>query len=170
MSAGKLAGLSHNPWLTRLALGLSIVSAIVAVVLSTSIDTIVNHDLYRFGLQFDSAWYDPYSVYTKLIYACLGISAAISAVVLVLSFMNKSKTSETMIEKDTKSLKKIGKSEEQVVSAEKPKPKQKVADTTCPACKRVFSKPVMMLNMVDGKPKMVSTCPYCSEVLATEGK
>lgn len=166
MSLKKIAELGRNQWLTRLAFGLSIVSAIIAMVLYTSIDTIVNVDLYKFGLQFSPEWYDAYSLYTKLFFACLLLSTAISGAVLVLSFLNMWHSSNFKGE-NNKNLKNPGNTEDKNSSVEKTS-KRKVFDTTCPACKRVFSKPVMMLNLVEGKPKMVSTCPYCSEVIATE--
>lgn len=164
MFAGKLAGLSRNPWIIRIALLLSIVSAIAAMVLLNNIDRIVNVELYNYGLQFDSVWYNPYSLYTQLFYASLGISVAISVIVLLLTFINIEKTENV----EGKKLK-VSKSEIHADTG-KSKAKEQVVDTTCPACKRIFSKPVMMLNLVNGKPKMVSTCPYCSQIIATEDK
>jgi hypothetical protein len=36
---------------------------------------------------------------------------------------------------------------------------------TCPNCKKVFGRPLVMLNFEDGKNSLVNVCPYCSHVL-----
>ncbi len=35
----------------------------------------------------------------------------------------------------------------------------------CPNCGKVFSKPMVMLDFVGGKTRLVNVCPYCSHVL-----
>lgn len=44
---------------------------------------------------------------------------------------------------------------------------KKANDATnwCPNCGKVFSKPMVMLDFVGGKTRLVNVCPYCSHVL-----
>jgi uncharacterized Zn-finger protein len=36
---------------------------------------------------------------------------------------------------------------------------------TCPKCKKVFGKPLVMLDFSGGKTLLVNVCPYCNYVL-----
>lgn len=36
---------------------------------------------------------------------------------------------------------------------------------SCPNCKRVFGKPLVMLDFSGGKTRLVNVCPYCNHVL-----
>jgi len=36
---------------------------------------------------------------------------------------------------------------------------------SCPGCKKVFSKPLVMLDFSGGKTRLVNVCPYCNRVL-----
>jgi len=40
-----------------------------------------------------------------------------------------------------------------------------VTGTSCPSCKKVFGRPLVMLNFENGKNRLVNVCPYCSHVL-----
>lgn len=46
---------------------------------------------------------------------------------------------------------------------------QLVADnhlySTCPKCKKVFSKPLTMLDFSHGTTRLVNVCPYCNHIL-----
>lgn len=37
----------------------------------------------------------------------------------------------------------------------------------CPKCKKVFSRPLVMLDFGGGKPKLVNVCPYCNQALGS---
>ncbi|MBS7281189.1 MAG: hypothetical protein KIH09_15340, partial [Candidatus Freyarchaeota archaeon] len=41
---------------------------------------------------------------------------------------------------------------------------------SCPKCRRVFSKPLVMLDFSGGKTRLVNVCPYCNHVLSREGE
>jgi uncharacterized Zn-finger protein len=36
---------------------------------------------------------------------------------------------------------------------------------SCPSCKKVFGRPLVMLNFEGGKTRLVNVCPYCNHVL-----
>jgi uncharacterized Zn-finger protein len=45
-----------------------------------------------------------------------------------------------------------------------------VSGISCPNCKRVFGKALVMLDFRGGKNRMVSVCPYCNAVLGYTGE
>ena len=38
---------------------------------------------------------------------------------------------------------------------------------SCPKCKRVFGKPLVMLDFSRGRVRLVNVCPYCNHVLGS---
>ena len=38
---------------------------------------------------------------------------------------------------------------------------------SCPGCKKVFSKPLVMLDFSSGKTRLVNVCPHCNRVLGS---
>jgi hypothetical protein len=42
--------------------------------------------------------------------------------------------------------------------------------TSCPHCKKIFSRALVMLDFRGGKNRLVSVCPYCDYVLGTSGQ
>jgi hypothetical protein len=42
--------------------------------------------------------------------------------------------------------------------------------TCCPSCKKVFSRPLVMLNYNNGKRRIVNVCPYCYHVIGNAEK
>jgi len=36
---------------------------------------------------------------------------------------------------------------------------------SCPKCKKVFAKPLVMLDFAHGKTRLVNVCPYCNAML-----
>jgi len=40
---------------------------------------------------------------------------------------------------------------------------------SCPKCRRVFGKPLIMLDFGDRKARLVNVCPYCNHVLVGFG-
>jgi hypothetical protein len=42
--------------------------------------------------------------------------------------------------------------------------------TSCPHCKKIFSRALVMLDFRGGKNRLVSVCPYCNYVLGTSGQ
>ncbi len=38
---------------------------------------------------------------------------------------------------------------------------------SCPSCRKVFSRPLVMLDFGSRKPRLVNVCPYCNHVLGT---
>lgn len=190
-----------------MALVVCIACAVIVYFLLTRIDLVVHGDLYHFGLIFSSEWADPYRLYMWSIYACLVVPIALSSIVLVASFLEKTqkipekpqKTLEMSVrlpetvmktaEKPPKLVERIQKAPEKTQrvpevkmsfesrDAEKPRVTSGGANgnsefsngmiIACPKCKKVFSRPLVMLDFGGGKPKLVNVCPYCNQALGS---
>jgi hypothetical protein len=159
-----------SPWFNRVFLAIWVVSAVLVIFLLTRFDMLVHGQLYNFGLQFDHAWADPYYFYTQLIYVGLGVPMTLSVFFIALSFSSKiDKAPESTLKQE---LKPRPQPQPRPVICEERKAKSKEANNgnnsmviSCPSCKKVFSRPLVMLNFEGGKTRLVNVCPYCNHVL-----
>jgi len=152
-------GLFSGFWLVRVVLVLWLVSSGFVVFLLLRIDDVVHHELYNFGLQFSTVWAVPYWSFLRLVFVCLFVPGFLSGVVLVFSVLGRS-----------------GEREVRVVRREKVEaPREAEASrqnhllASCPKCKKVFGKPLVMLDFGGGKTRLVNVCPYCNCVLGEAG-
>lgn len=186
-------GLLRSPWLNRIVLIFLIVGGVTAWFLLTRVDLLVNSTLYGYGLQFSHNWLDPYWTYDRVINAVLLVSVGLSGFALALDFARSrkqfavsaaevsGKTMEVQVE-EQKAEEDVGllpeaveAVEERAVEVVKPQkmaveePKVKNGSNaliiSCPSCKRVFSRPLVMLDFSAGKTRLVNVCPYCNHVL-----
>jgi DNA-directed RNA polymerase subunit RPC12/RpoP len=118
------------------------------------IDSIVNSNLYNFGLQFSLAWANPYWNDLHLIFILLAVSAALSVVVLIAGF---GKTSE-----NDRVVRRVSNN---VSNVQPQTAKEHSVLIRCVHCGKVFSKPETMLDFSNGKPQLANVCPYCEHVL-----
>ena len=132
-------------------------------------ELIVHGQLYYYGLHLSPDWADPYRIYTWLIYLCLGLPMALSGLALVSSFLKVEKAPEQkyIIPPRLSPQQTIAKVEPQQIIREEPK---RVENSTnggisCPHCKKVFGKALVMLDFHGGENQLVSVCPYCNHVL-----
>lgn len=72
-------------WVSFVVLGVWIVNGILIFYLLNQIDTIVNVQLYNYGLQFSYDWAGPYWTITRLMMLFLGLPMMLSTVVFALS-------------------------------------------------------------------------------------
>lgn len=154
-----------SPWFNRIFLAIWVVSAVLVIFLLTRFDMLVHGQLYNFGLQFDHAWADPYYFYTQLIYVGLGVPMTLSVFFIALSFTRKiDKAPEPAPKQELKP-----QPQPRPVICEERKAKIKEDSNSmvisCPSCKKVFSRPLVMLNFEGGKTRLVNVCPYCNHVL-----
>jgi len=134
--------------LVRIILALWLISSLFTFTMLHRIDSIIHDKMYDYGLQFNLSWANPYWTAHRLIYVFLAIPLALSVAVLshdlyIWKSNNKKQTS---------------------------KPRPESAETqniriSCPSCKRVFSRPLVLLQYPNGKAKLVNACPYCSAIL-----
>ncbi|MEM2742013.1 MAG: hypothetical protein QXD95_07705 [Nitrososphaeria archaeon] len=155
--------LLENGWIAKITIILWLVSAIFILVLIERIDWIIHHDLYNFGLQFNHEWASAYWTMVKMIYVFLAVPIILSATYFGLEIWRLFKGKH-----DHASIDEIAR------LAKLAKPQQKAKTTTqqdhmlisCPKCKRVFSKPLVMLDFSTGKSRLINVCPYCNFVLS----
>jgi uncharacterized Zn-finger protein len=143
-------GLFNGFWFVRVVLVLWIVSVGFVVFLLGRIDGIVHGDLYGFGLQFSPVWAQPYWAFLRLVYVCLAVPLVLSGLVLVFGVFRRGDGVGGRVVRGGVGRRVRGE-DHMVVS--------------CPKCRRVFGKPLVMLDFGGGKGRLVSVCPYCSHVL-----
>ncbi len=151
----------NNYWFSRIALVISMLSAVLVYFLLTRIDLIVHGELYYFGLRFSPDWADSYRTYMWLLYLCLVLPMALSVSALVFSFK---KENRQVPEKKSEVGQKVNL---QPVVREEQKTRENGSSMviSCPHCNKVFSRPLVMLDFAGGKPKLVNVCPYCNHLL-----
>jgi uncharacterized Zn-finger protein len=143
-------------WFQRIVLLVWLVSSALVMFSQRSIDAIVHGTLYNYGLQFSTTWAQPYWTYARILYASQFVSIGMSLVALGFGFLKK--------DNGDKQAPKL----EQNADASVSRPEKITGDSiliSCPACKRAFSKPLVMLDFSGGKAKLVNVCPYCNGVL-----
>lgn len=150
-----------NSVFIRAVLVLWIVSSVFVVFLLSKIDAIVHGTLYNFGLRFDLSWAGPYWAFARLLYVCLAVPSVLSAIALTFSFLNK----------NDKKVKRVPKVVNNKPNGNKVQPQPLKEENhmvvSCPSCKRVFGKPLVMLDFSSGKTRLVNVCPYCNHVLGS---
>jgi len=166
MSANRLI----SPWFNRIFLAMWVVSAVLVIFLLTRFDMLVHGQLYNFGLQFDPAWADSYYFYTQLIYVGLGVPMTLSVFFIALSFTRKiDKALEPAPKQELKPQNQPQPQPRPVVREERKTKEKNNGDhsmvISCPSCKKVFSRPLVMLNFEGGKTRLVNVCPYCNHLL-----
>jgi len=161
--------LLNNNWLDRVIIAAWILSAVLVIFMLTNLDVLVNGTLYNFGLQFSNEWSQPFWLYLRLSYAFLGVSSGLGLTALAIGFYrSKNFVPETAVvtvenNKRNKTIDNAKKIEQ--------KPKRKLSNEennmiiSCPNCKKVFGRPLVMLNFEGGKTKLVNVCPYCNNSL-----
>jgi len=125
-----------------------------------SIDRIVNVDLYNYGLRFDAGWAVSYWSTLRVLAVCLIVPSFLTGATLVMSFLNR----EDIVKREASQKAKPPAGKVQSVTSEN-------MVISCPKCKRIFSKPLVMLDFTNGKTRFINVCPYCNRVLgnAPEG-
>jgi uncharacterized Zn-finger protein len=162
--------LLRNKWLARILLVSWIVSVFAVIFIVNNLNSIVHGTLYDFGLQFSNDWANPYWLYLNLAYALIGVSSGFAFFTMVMGFYQpkkvitqKSKVPEKSKEPKLSRLKRI--------KGNKQKSKTRNDNNgtnmiiSCPNCKKVFGRPMVMLNFEGGKTRLVNVCPYCNHGL-----
>lgn len=156
-------------WFIRLVMISWIICAVAIYVLFKNMELIVHGQLYYYGLISSPDWADPYRIYTWLIYISLGAPAALSGIALVSSFFKVEKVpqKQSIVPRRTRPPQGNVKMEPRPTVREVPQTDGKVNSNgiSCPQCKKVFGRALVMLDFRSGKNRMVSVCPYCNHVL-----
>ena len=160
-------------WFTRVVMVCWIICAVSIFFLFKNMELIVHGQLYSYGLRFSPDWADPYRIYTWLIYLFLGLPVVLSGIILVSSFFKVEKVpdKQSLVPQKTRPSKMNVKLESRSVVVDVPKRVENVNGSlnddgiSCPHCKKVFGRALVMLDFRSGNNRLVSVCPYCNHLL-----
>lgn len=146
----------QSSWFQRTVLIVWLISSGLVMFSQKNVDSIVNVTLYKYGLQFSDSWAQPYWFYARMLYVTQFVSIALSLVALTSGFLKKDNGSKQTPKHKVPNKKMVPSKEETggrdiVIS--------------CSHCKRVFSKPLVMLDFSSGKAKLINVCPYCNTIV-----
>lgn len=137
-------------------------SLFVVIFLLGQLDHIIHGDLYDFGLEFSSVWATPYWVTLRLIYVWLIGPSVLGAIAFGFDFWKKTNGNAN----DNKNgNNKISKQKGVAKAGQVARINGNHVVISCPACKKTFGRPLVMLDFGGGKDKLVSVCPYCNTKL-----
>lgn len=151
----------QGPLFQKIVLLVWLASSGLVMFSQKNVDSIVHVTLYSYGLQFSNNWAQPYWMYARLLYASQFVSIALTVVTLTSGLLKKDDGT-----KRTSKRKEI--CDEGVAAREETNGRTMVI--SCSSCKRVFSKPLVMLDFSGGKAKLINVCPYCNTVLGKAEK
>ena len=158
-------------WFTRLVLISWIICTGSIFVVFKNMELIVHGQLYDYGLIFSTEWADAYRIFTWLIFVCLGLPMALSGIALASSCLKVERVPkrEKIVPKKVGPPRGVAKVESRPIVKNTP---SKVDSgnsigigISCPECKKVFGRALVMLDFRSGKNRMVSVCPYCNHIL-----
>jgi hypothetical protein len=86
-------------WISYVVLGVWIVNGFLVIYMQFQIDTIVNVQLYSYGLQFSKQWADSYWMSSRLTMVFLGVPMALSTAVFVAWFRRFRKKAKIIMAK-----------------------------------------------------------------------
>jgi|GEM_PF-1136961 len=179
-----LQSMLTSKWFTRLVLVSFMVCSVSIYFVFKNMEFIVHGQLYDFGLIFSPEWADSYRVFTWLIFLCLGVPMALSGLAIASSFLNVEQMPERerIVPQKTgppRGVTKVG-----YIGSQQSRPVQQshqaqesvrktntrvdngnCVGISCPDCKKVFGRALVMLDFRSGSNRMVSVCPYCNHVL-----
>jgi len=172
-----LRSLSGNCGFYRIVLASWIICAVVSFFLLNNIDLIVHGDLYNYGLQMSIEWANPYWTYLRLTYVLLAVPIALSVFAIAIGSIRKNAEVAKSVAKPQLQLQR--KPQQVVCQAPQQRENSRSGNDntmpkedgsmviSCPNCKKVFSRPLVMLNFDGGKAKLVNVCPYCNRLLGS---
>jgi DNA-directed RNA polymerase subunit RPC12/RpoP len=144
----------------RLAIVVSIISSAISAYLLLRLNSIVHSELYNYGLQFSLAWANPYWDMERLAYMSFVVPILVGGLALVHSFLRTSGNKVPVVKKvESKPVaspvqaKEVSNDNSMVI--------------TCPKCKKIFGRPLNMLDFSKGQAQLVNVCPYCSYILGS---
>lgn len=163
--------LLENKWLVRILLVTWISSTILVLYMVNNLNMIIHGALYDFGLQFNYIWADPYWISLNLIYASLGLTSGLAFFAIMIGFYRsnhvitqKTKIPEKIKNPKTSKLKRVAKIKQSYgIGNENGNGTNMII--SCPKCRKVFGRPMVMLNFEGGKTRLINVCPYCNHDL-----
>lgn len=87
-------------WVSYVVLAVWIVNGFLIIYLQSQIDSLINGQLYSYGLQFSKQWADPYWMSSRLMMVFLGVPMALSTAVFVTGFRKFRRKAKTLMTKN----------------------------------------------------------------------
>jgi hypothetical protein len=171
------SGFRDRHRLIRLVLALWFVSSLFAAFILTQLDGIVNGTLYNYGLHFSNGWALQYWALDRLVYICLFIPSLLGAFTLVFDlWRSRAERSRARVPEVSRveRVPEVKRVEDNVATCRAAPVVQTAARDTsmmisCPKCKKLFGRPLNMLDFTSGKAQLINVCPYCNHVLGDAG-
>lgn len=167
---------------------LILLSTATAAYSLTIIDRIVNGELYSYGLQFSLNWANPYWTVLHLTLALLGLIAAFTVINMVFIYRKYAYQKQLELRTSERARAALARRKEVIQPQPQPLPTPEpeappvqavhVPPTPppvtvssipgliqCSNCGKAFSQPLRMLDFHNERPRVVSICPFCNEVI-----
>jgi hypothetical protein len=176
-----LKGMLASKWFVRIVLVSWIICAASIIVVFKNMELIVHGQLYDYGLIFSPEWADGYRVLTWMIFIFAGVPMALSAIAIASSFLIdvEPPEREKIVPQRAGSPRGITKTnfpqvrpiqrtrqvQQPVRESVKRTDNGDCVGISCPECKKMFGKALVMLDFRSGSNRLVSVCPYCNAVL-----
>ena len=158
-------GFRDRRWFIRSVLAIWVISSIFAAFLLYQLNGVVHGTLYNYGLQFSNSWAVQYWSLERLLYVCLFVPSLLGGFALVFDLW-RNHLEKVPVVRRTESTVATGRVSPVVQTAAKDNSMM----ISCPKCKRIFGKPLNMLDFSSGKTQLINVCPYCNHVLGDSGK
>jgi hypothetical protein len=157
-----LKELIKSNWSARTILIIWLASSVLILLSLKSMESSLIYGQFSdYGLRWSPYWAIPYSAYMYSIYFFLAVPMAMSVILLVLSFLNmptRKKDRQHVPVKEQKS------------KANNPEPSRNDMLFSCPSCKKVFGRPLLLLDSSSGSSRIINVCPYCNSRLNGEAE
>jgi len=141
---------------------LVVVTTASAAYILTLFDNIVHGTLYQFDLRFDYAWANPYWTLLRTVQTLMALGAVFTVINFLYVYRKYIHAKHGMT--SIKSEKKVTPSA--IIAPEPQSDLQRVGGLIkCAHCQRVFSQPLRMLDFHSDRPRIISICPFCNEVI-----
>lgn len=145
------------------------------------LDYTIHGDLYHYGLQFSYNWALPTWTLERLLGFCLILPMVFGAGALVWDLRRSRKNKLVVKRVEPKLQQQQPPQPQQQQSKQQPLQLAPVPSSnngvkaqalrensmviSCPGCKKMFGKPLVMLDFSGKEPRLVNVCPYCNTIL-----
>jgi len=150
----------------RLIIVFSFFSSAFGLFLLYKLDYLVHGDLYNYGLQFSYNWILPMWTFERLLGFCFILPVVFGAGALVWDFRRSRKCK--LVVKHVKPVEQKPQVAPLQVNNNGVKAqalRENSMVISCPSCKKMFGKPLVMLDFSGKEARLVNVCPYCNRIL-----
>ena len=158
-------------WFGRGVIILWLISSVFVLVLLRKIDGIVHGTLYSYGLRFDYGWAQPYWFLLSFAFVSLAFPMILGGIVLFFSFLRTGHGETRLPDRSETSAQTRAQTSAQTSARTSARASAQTSARalriSCSSCKKVFGKPLVLLDFSRGKERLVNVCPYCNAVLGS---